>query len=339
MSSIPRVFANGYYADYSSSDSQSISSHVPEMNDAKLNEVVGLDADSNRQDGSRSANRSKQGAQVARWLGPLLDALRELGGSGSPDEVVERIAADLHVPDSVQNELLPSGTLRFRNQVAFACMFLKREELVSSSKFGVWSLTERGRGRSLSSEQARDISRKRWRRPVTGTPEAAFADPVGDEPDTPRADYRTEVLQLMLALPAAGFEQLCRRVLREAGFVQVIVTGRSGDQGIDGYGMLQINRLVSFQVLFQCKRYKESVNPSQVRDFRGAMAGRADKGMILTTGTFTAEARREASRDGVPPIEIIDRDKLIGLLESLELGLKKVTTYEIDAPFFNEFGA
>lgn len=142
----------------------------------------------------------------------------------------------------------------------------------------------------------------------------------------------------MLALPAAGFEQLCRRVLREAGFVQVTVTGRSGDQGIDGYGTLQMNRLVSFQVVFQCKRYKESVSPSQVRDFRGAMAGRADKGMIITTGTFTAEARREATRDGVPPIELIDGDKLIQLLESLELGLKKVTTYEIDVPFLNEFG-
>ena len=145
--------------------------------------------------------------------------------------------------------------------------------------------------------------------------------------------------QLMLGLPAAGFEQLCRRVLREAGFVQVTVTGRSGDQGIDGYGTLQINLLVSFQVLFQCKRYQESVGASQVRDFRGAMAGRADKGMIITTGTFTAEARREASRDGVPPIELIDGYKLITLLETLELGLKKITTYEIDAAFFNEFGA
>ena len=143
----------------------------------------------------------------------------------------------------------------------------------------------------------------------------------------------------MLGLPTADFEQLCRRVLREAGFVQVTVTGRSGDQGIDGYGTLQINLLVSFQVLFQCKRYQESVVPSQVRDFRGAMAGRADKGMIITTGTFTAEARREASRDGVPPIGLIDGYKLITLLETLELGLKKITTYEIDAAFFNEFGA
>ena len=282
------------------------------------------------------ANGPGDGAQFVRWLGPLLDALRALGGSGSPDEVVERVAADLHLPDSVQNELLPSGVPRFRNQVAWARLFLVRAGLVDSSKRGIWTLTERGRGTHLSPEQAREISQK-WRTARTGTPEAA-PERVEDELEVPRTDYRVEVLQLMLALPPAGFEQLCRRVLREAGFVQVTVTGRAGDQGIDGYGTLQINRLVSFQVLFQCKRYKDSVTPSQVRDFRGAMAGRADKGMIITTGAFTAEARREASRDGVPPIEIIDGDKLIGLLENLELGLKKVTTYEIDAPFFNEFG-
>jgi len=98
-----------------------------------------------------------------------------------------------------------------------------------------------------------------------------------------------------------------------------------------------MNPLVSFRVLFQCKRYKGSVSPAQVRDFRGAMAGRADKGIILTTGTFTAEARREASRDGAHPIELLDGEKLVGLLEKLELGLKPRTTFEIDRAFFDRF--
>ena len=115
------------------------------------------------------------------------------------------------------------------------------------------------------------------------------------------------------------------------------MTGSSGDGGIDGYGTLQVNPLVSFKVLFQCKRYTKSVSPSHVRDFRGAMSGRADKGIIMTTGTFTAEARREATRDGVPPIELIDGDKLIDMLASLELGLRPVTTYEMDTAFFAEF--
>ncbi len=68
-------------------------------------------------------------------------------------------------------------------------------------------------------------------------------------------------------------------------------------------GVLQVNELVSFKVLFQRKRYAGPITPTQVRDFRGAMMGRADKGIVLTTGSFTAEARREALRDGVPPID------------------------------------
>ena len=154
---------------------------------------------------------------------------------------------------------------------------------------------------------------------------------------TPSKDYRTELIDLLLALPPSGFERLSQRLLREAGFTQVVVTGQSGDGGIDGHGTLQINPLVSFKVLFQCKRYSKSVSPSHVRDFRGAMAGRADKGIIITTGTFTAEARREASRDGVPPIELIDGEKLIDMLENLELGLRPVKTYEINHAFFGEF--
>jgi restriction system protein len=160
---------------------------------------------------------------------------------------------------------------------------------------------------------------------------------VAEAAGKPTKDYRGETLDLLLSLPPAGFERLAQRLLREAGFTQVIVTGQSGDGGIDGYGTLQINQLVTFKVLFQCKRYAKSVAPSQVRDFRGAMAGRADKGIIITTGTFTAEARREATRDGVPPIELIDGEKLLDMLENLELGLKPVTTYELDRTFFAEF--
>jgi restriction system protein len=157
-----------------------------------------------------------------------------------------------------------------------------------------------------------------------------------EEPD-PTADVDSELLDLLVKLPPAGFERLSQRLLREAGFIQVVVTGKGGDGGIDGYGTLQVNPLVSFKVLFQCKRYTGSVSPSQVRDFRGAMSGRADKGIIISTGTFTAEARREASRDGAPPVELIDGEKLVGMFKKLELGLKPVKTYEIDKSFFEEF--
>src|SRR5690606_35926719 len=164
-----------------------------------------------------------------------------------------------------------------------------------------------------------------------------FGDENQEIPDEP-LDHRQQVLGLLAKLPPDGFERLCQRVLRESGFENVIVTGRSGDGGIDGHGILRVNPLLSFYVYFQCKRYSHSVGPSVVRDFRGAMMGRADKGIILTTASFTSEARKEAVRDGVPPIELVDGDSLIAMLEQLELGLIPRTTYEVDERFFIEFG-
>ena len=134
-----------------------------------------------------------------------------------------------------------------------------------------------------------------------------------------------------------GFERICQRLLRESGFEQVKVTGRSGDGGIDGHGILQVNPFVSFNVLFQCKRYRGTLSFSIIRDFRGAMMGRADKGIIITTGIFSINAKKEARRDGVPPIELVDGEKLIDMFELLELGLKPRKTYDIDYNFFEEF--
>jgi restriction system protein len=284
----------------------------------------------------------------------VLDALRTLGGSGRPSEVVEQVAEDLGLAEEDQTELMDSGAPRFPNQVAWARFYLTREGLLDKSNRGVWSLTERGRHAHLSIPQARDLFNKwvkvfrdeRRRRKEAEPPLAGKGEgeEAAEEP-APRADegaaegHRERLLKLLLGLPSNGFEQLCRRLLREAGFVQVAVTGRSGDGGIDGHGTLQVNPLVSFKVLFQCKRYAKSVTPTQVRDFRGAMQGRADKGIILTTGTFTVEARREAVRDGVPQIELVDGEKLLEMFENLELGLKPVTAYDIDDAFFEEFRA
>ena len=284
----------------------------------------------------------EEGAQFVKFFGPLLDALRKRGGSGSPEEVVEQIASDLALSDEVQNDLLPSGEPRFRNQVHWARFYLVRDGLLDSSKRGVWSLTERGLQSSLTYQQAHQIF-LHWvkifqdqRRAKVQAAEP-IAEQVAEATGAPSKDYRGETIDLLLTLAPSGFERLSQRLLREAGFTQVVVTGTSGDGGIDGHGTLQVNPLVSFKVLFQCKRYTKSVSPSHVRDFRGAMAGRADKGIIITTGSFTAEARREASRDGVPPIELIDGERLIDMLEKLELGLRPVTTFEVDHSFFSEF--
>ncbi len=285
--------------------------------------------------------KKEEGAQFVRYFGPLLDALRGLGGSAKADEAVDRVALDLNIADEVLDETLPSGGSRFRNQVAWARFYLVREGLIDSSKHGVWSLTEKGSKTSLAPEQSREMFLK-WVRTFQEQRKQKektepMAEQVAEGTGSISKDYREDVLNTLLALPPAGFERLSQRLLREAGFTQVVVTGQSGDGGIDGYGLLQVNPLVSFKVLFQCKRCAKSVSPSQVRDFRGAMSGRADKGIVITTGTFTAEAKREATRDGAPPIELIDGEKLIDMLEQLRLGLKPVMTFEVEHAFFNEF--
>lgn len=283
-----------------------------------------------------------EGAQFLRYFGPLLEALKKLGGSAAPAEAVDQIARDLALSDSVQNEILPSGGARFPNQVAWARFYLGREGLLDTSKRGVWSLTKKGLATSLTEREAREIFRKWVKIFAEDRKKRKAEEPDSEEEvpgagDLPEVAHRADLLSLLLALPPEGFERLCQALLREAGFVQVVVTGRSGDGGIDGYGTLQVNQLVSFKVLFQCKRYSKAVSVSQIRDFRGAMQGRADKGIVLTTATFTADARAEAGRDGAPPVELVDGDKLIRMCEELEFGLRPVKTFEIDRKFLEEF--
>lgn len=284
-----------------------------------------------------------RGPQFVQFFQPVIDALVELGGSGRPSEVKEEIAEKLRITEDEQSDQNPSGASRFSKNVDWARFYLAKAGYIDSSTRGVWSLTETGRGKKLSSSEAlklfQDIhqvfsnERKKQKGKSSKSEGIFISDEIPDEED----DHRITLIKKLMSLPPDGFERLCQRLLRESGFESVTVTGRSGDGGLDGIGVLQVNAFVSFKVLFQCKRYSGSVSPSQVRDFRGAMQGRADKGIILTTGTFTSEAKKEAVRDGVPPIELVDGEKLLDMFETLELGLKPKKAYEIDEKFFDDF--
>lgn len=288
------------------------------------------------------------GPQFVKYMPAVLDALQQLGGSGRPDEVRSVIAQTLKLSEQEQSEPLPSKVQpRFDNQVHWARFYLSKAGFLDSSERGVWTLTEKGRlAVPLSSTDARRVfrdissifskSKGSKSQPIKPDSNDDPAIPTGDGPSV-QQNYRDQLAFKLQALSPAGFERFCQRLLRESGFQEVSVTGRSGDGGIDGSGILQVNALVSFKVLFQCKRYIGSVTVAQLRDFRGAMMGRADKGIVLTTGSFTSEARKEAIRDGVPAIELVDGEKLAGMMEQLELGLKPRTTYEVDPAFFEAF--
>jgi restriction system protein len=288
------------------------------------------------------------GPKFVQFFSPVIEALKELGGSGRPSEVREVISKQLNISETDRTELLDGGAPRFDNQVAWARFYLVKEGLVDSSKRGVWSLSDRGREiESLPFDESLAIFRRihsEFQPEIVSDEETTQQEEIIEETIAPNdtavsddSSYRKKLLEVLLSLPPAGFERLCQRLLRESGFEQVVVMGRSGDGGIDGQGILQINPFVSFKVLFQCKRYTGSVAVSQVRDFRGAMMGRADKGIILTTGTFTSDSQKEAVRDGVPPIELVHGDKLLDMFENLELGLTPRKTYDVDHHFFREF--
>jgi restriction system protein len=290
-------------------------------------------------------NNKFKGPQFVQYFQPVIDALIELEGSGQPSEVKEQIVEKLNITESDQSEQIASGASRFSKNVDWARFYLAKAGFIDASARGVWSLTEKGRNVHLSNDDALQLfqdvhqvfSKDRKQKRKTKVKGVVSTDEITDEMIDESGDHRVVLMEKLLSLPPNGFERLCQRLLRESGFENVTVTGRSGDGGLDGIGVLQVNPFVSFKVLFQSKRYSGSVSPSQVRDFRGAMMGRADKGIIITTGTFTSDAKKEAVRDGVPPIELVDGEKLLDMFESLELGLIPKKAYDIDEKFFDDF--
>jgi restriction system protein len=283
--------------------------------------------------------RQAKGPEFIRFFRPILEVMKTLGGSGTASEIVDRSMELAHVTEEEQQAVNKNGLSRVKNQVHWARQYLVWAGYLGSSKWGIWNLIDKGLSVDLKSFNAVETfksvqaNRPASRRPKEEAPSIDETMPVDEEPK----GYRTAFLDLIKSIPPSGFERLTQRLLRESGFQHVSVIGKTGDGGIDGIGTLQINPFVSFNVLFQCKRYKGAVTPSQVRDFRGAMMGRADKGLIITTGTFTLDAKREARRDGVPPIELVDGDMLVEMFERHELGLTPKRTYEIDVKFFEEY--
>jgi len=289
----------------------------------------------------KQRNKRKSNAEFVKWFGPLLDALRQLGGSGRPKEVSLKIAENLKLPNNFLEETLKSGAQRFHNQVQWARQYLAWEGLLDASNRGIWALTQKGQQISLTEDQSREIFLK-WvdihqQARKNKTEEEIVKEQEETEPDSFETGYQPDLLSILQKLSPSGFEQVCSRLLRESGFENVEVTGRARDGGIDGCGTLEVNPFVSFKVLFQCKRYQGTVSRAQVGDFRNAMIGRAEKGIIMTTGTFSTDAEKEAHRDGAPNIELVDGLKLVEMFKRVELGMKQKVVYEVDLPFFEPF--
>jgi restriction system protein len=279
-----------------------------------------------------------------------LIAVSDSGGSASISEIVDRAVKYEGYSDEQQAVLHGDGpNTEIEYRLAWARTYLKGMGLLTNSKRAVWSLTSAGhdlvavgranadRGRRLlrdmtSSYVAERCRSRRAKRQDVDDEQISLTTNTEDS-----RDWREQLLDALMAMSPDGFERLAQRLLREAGFISATVTGRSGDGGIDGLGVYRLS-LVSFPVFYQCKRYKGSAGAAAVRDFRGAMAGRGDKGLLITTGTFTADAKAEATRDGAPPVDLIDGERLCDLLREYDLGvtttIRQVEDISVDPSFF-----
>ena len=262
-----------------------------------------------------------------------VEALRKLGGSATIQELDEEAISLEGVTEAEQGYMMANNNIpRVNYFLSWARTYLKRGGALENSARGVWALTDTGaKIAELAATRAiydqvkqeeRDRAKAK-RRAAKAQGETTAEESAPDEPEAPDLDddWKSKLLGVMKGMEPGAFERLAQRLLREAGFVKVEVRGKSGDGGIDGVGVLRVN-LVSFQVYFQCKRYKGSVDSKEIRDFRGALEGRADKGLFITTGHFTSQASEEATRDGAKAIDLIDGERLCDLLKANKLGMQ-----------------
>lgn len=262
----------------------------------------------------------------------VIEALHLLGGSASVDEIEEKVANILKLTDDDVNEIHRGSDTKLRYRLVWTRNYLKRFGLLENSARGVWSLTAKG-------ATIKSVDKKI----VNSTVKKMDLDQKGinksSESDFNENIWQDQMIRLLKTITPHDFERLCQRVLRESGFIQVEVTGKSGDGGIDGRGVFKIGGFLSFRVIFQCKRYQNSVTSQQIREFKGTMSGRADKGLFITTGTFTRDAKAEALRDGSIPIDLVDGDQLVVKMKELGLGvkIKHEEVVEVDEEWFKAF--
>lgn len=263
-------------------------------------------------------------------MNPLIRALRRLGGSGSIEEIYEKVVEIENIPEEVLGKLHnpeKSNQTEVGYRLAWARTYLKKFGILDNSSRGVWTLTTKARdvdavdpAEVVKTVRALDAKRSTERSPSRRKTSRDAADVLPE--DGEGEVWKSELHHILTReIDADAFERLTQRMLRESGFISVEVTGRTGDGGIDGKGIARIHGLMSFHVIFQCKKYQGSISAGAIRDFRGAMVGRADKGLFITTGTFTPAAVKEATRDGAPPIDLVDGREFAEKLKELGLGI------------------
>lgn len=268
-----------------------------------------------------------------KLFNPLLTAMKNLGGSARNSEIENEVVKILHLNDADVNEIHKGNRTKLDYNLAWARTYLKRFGIIKQSERSVWYLTPKGL--DTTKLNLTEVKRffKKHDKDNSNVLSINSIDNV-NELSNIEETWENKLISVLKNMDPFAFERLSQRLLKEAGFENVEVTKKSGDGGIDGKGTLKIGGLVSFNVYFQSKRYKDTVSSSVVRDFRGSIMGRADKGIIITTGVFSNEAKNEARRDGALMIDLIDGIELAHKLKEYNLGVKIVEQVEIIDDWF-----
>ncbi len=295
--------------------------------------------------------RNKIDSRIPRYnklIMPAFIALKELGGSGTNDEIRNQVISDLSIPDEVADitHMGKANQSELSYQLAWARTYLSKYGVIQNSARSVWSITPNFVGVDVLNEKEivasvvkKNAEKRNKYATVTKTEDVPEDDdPANDDEEFPDEikPWKEKLSEIIQTMDPYGFERLTQRVLRESGFSQVEVTKKSGDGGIDGTGKLKINGIFSFNVAFQCKRYSGVVGAPDIRDFRGSLTTNIEKGLFITTGTFSKAAREEACSPGKQQIDLLDGEEFINKLVEYEIGIHPVTTYAIDEEFFNK---
>lgn len=276
---------------------------------------------------------------------PTVTALRDLGGSGRNAEIRNVVAEHLGLSEDDQQASQGGNNpnvSRLEYRLKWARTYLRNAGVIQSIGRGMWELTPKGL--AASETEALELAMHWGRAQPRSQPDDAPMDPVGDPDDAESAAddedtaWHASVIAAVQEMDPARVERLFLRVLREEGFEQLEHTGGPGDGGIDGVGVYRIS-LLSFRIYFQCKRYQSGIGSSDIRNFRGAMEGRGERGLFVTTSWFTKSAEEEASRPGARPIDLIDGSALAELIGKHGLGVSTETrdTRTVDHSFFQDF--
>lgn len=259
---------------------------------------------------------------------PCFKVIKQLGGSATNVEIREKLIEILNLSEEEIDDIHRNSTTKLDYRTGWAKNYLKNAGYIINSARSVWSLTDEGnKVNNVDKDEVKFKAKEKIQddsiveeNKVNECEINEFYD--DEEHSIDDYNWHNRIIEVVKKISPDKFENLCQRLLRELGFSNVEVTGKSHDGGIDGKGILKLGGVLSFHVAFQAKRYEGTVSSSVVRDFRGAMMGRADKGLIITTGVFSREAVKEATRDGATPIDLIDGNDLAKHLKELGLGVE-----------------